>query len=365
MSYLEIIQIGISVFPLAALLFTTPFVIVQYKKHQSVNYERAFVLYSMVFYLLCAYFMVILPLPDREYVKTLTTVKMQLMPFHFVREFIRDSGFLLTEPSTYLPAFKSFAFLQAAFNVLLTVPFGFYLRYYFKISFRKTLLISFLFSLFFELTQLSGLYFIYPRPYRLFDVDDLFLNTLGGITGYGVCGLCGRILPSVEKADSIPKKSAGVLVGFKRILSFALDFLLCILISGFFTAAGLPDGILYVVVAVWFLAVPVFFGGKTIAGAFFNVKTVCDSGSRMLPAVRMALILINYAVLPSLMFMLINHVLLTYGKDSLWFLPIGAIDIFIMPLYYLICIFGLLIRNRTWYDRLCQCRCVDSRNHQE
>ena len=31
---------------------------------------------------------------------------------------------------------------------------------------------SFLLSLFFEVTQLTGLYFLYPGSYRLFDVDD-------------------------------------------------------------------------------------------------------------------------------------------------------------------------------------------------
>ena len=31
----------------------------------------------------------------------------------------------------------------------------------------------------FELTQLSGLYFIYPRSYRLADVNDLINNTVG------------------------------------------------------------------------------------------------------------------------------------------------------------------------------------------
>lgn len=36
----------------------------------------------------------------------------------------------------------------------------------------------------FELTQLSGLYFIYPRSYRLADVNDLINNTVGGIVGY-------------------------------------------------------------------------------------------------------------------------------------------------------------------------------------
>ena len=39
-------------------------------------------------------------------------------------------------------------------------------------------------AIIFELTQLSGLYFIYPRSYRLADVNDLINNTVGGMVGY-------------------------------------------------------------------------------------------------------------------------------------------------------------------------------------
>lgn len=66
-------------------------------------------------------------------------------------------------------------------NVVCFVPFGFILP---LISRRggqwyNTFLVSFLFSLFIEITQLVFMV-------GSFDVDDMFLNTLGGITGY-VC----------------------------------------------------------------------------------------------------------------------------------------------------------------------------------
>ena len=80
----------------------------------------------------------------------------------------------------------------------MTVPFGIYMRYYFQCDLRKTIMLSFVLSLFFELTQLSGLYFIYPGSYRLFDVDDLLLNTLGGLVGYALAGPIARMLPSRE-----------------------------------------------------------------------------------------------------------------------------------------------------------------------
>lgn len=99
---------------------------------------------------------------------------MQLVPFYFIQEIISHTSAVLTKPATYFYLLKESAFLQVAFNVLLTVPFGIYLRYYFRRSFLQTICISFFLSLFFELTQVTGLYGIYNCAYRLFDIDDLF-----------------------------------------------------------------------------------------------------------------------------------------------------------------------------------------------
>ncbi|MBC6498293.1 VanZ family protein [Weissella confusa] len=66
---------------------------------------------------------------------------------------------------------------QAAFNVLLTVPFGMYLHFYFKRGFFTTLILTMMLTAFYETTQYTALYHIYCRPYRLFDVDDLILKS--------------------------------------------------------------------------------------------------------------------------------------------------------------------------------------------
>lgn len=122
--------------------------------------------------------------------------KYNVHPFTFVREFINYSPFRLSNVHTWIPAIKDATLIQPLFNVFLTVPFGVYLRIYFKRSFKQAVLFSFLLSLFFELTQLSGLYGIYPRPYRLFDVDDLMLNTLGGTIGFLISGTLKNIIPN-------------------------------------------------------------------------------------------------------------------------------------------------------------------------
>ncbi len=229
--YTEAIFQALVLFPLAALLITMPFLIHHYRKFGSITFPRVFLVYSFVLYLMCAYFLVILPLPDKAEVAKLTSPTTQLLPFSFFRELSRETDFLLTAPSTWFPALTSNFTLQFVFNIALLFPLGFYLRYYFRRKALGTAVACFCVSLFFELTQLSGLYGIYPRPYRLFDVDDLLCNTLGGMLGYFITGIFLKILPDREKIDERSYQK-GMRVTFpRRLLSFCVDLLFVFLLS--------------------------------------------------------------------------------------------------------------------------------------
>ena len=162
MSYISTIKIALILFPILAFVITIPYMIVNYRKYGSVNKLRTVIFYSFILYLLAAYSLVNLPLPDPATIHTTYTDKLNLVPFSFVKDFLTDSPFVLTDPSTWIDSMKYPSFYIPAFNVLMLVPFGIYMRYYFKCSLKKTILLSALLSLFFELTQLSGLYFIYP-----------------------------------------------------------------------------------------------------------------------------------------------------------------------------------------------------------
>lgn len=200
-TYLIPIQTAFIIFPVIAVLFTPPYMIRQYHHYGSISFLRTVILYSFLLYLLCMYFLVILPFPSIENVAKMTAPTMQLKPFQFVRDFIRETKFEFKNPATYLLALRQNCFLQVVFNVALFMPFGIYLTYYFQCSIRKVVGLSFCVSLFFELTQLSGLYGIYPRGYRLFDIDDLFLNTIGGVLGYPFGLLAKKILPNRQEID--------------------------------------------------------------------------------------------------------------------------------------------------------------------
>ena len=81
-------------------------------------------------------------------------------------------------------------FKQPAYNILLLMPLGIYCPLLFGIKkLRYVAIVTFLISLLIEITQLfisvSGLARNDgARTIRTFDVDDLILNTLGGIIGF-------------------------------------------------------------------------------------------------------------------------------------------------------------------------------------
>ena len=72
---------------------------------------------AFVLYLLCAYFLIILPLLTIAEVASLTTPRMQLIPFSFLTDFITKSGFIISNFSTYLPVIKSNYFIWSQINL--------------------------------------------------------------------------------------------------------------------------------------------------------------------------------------------------------------------------------------------------------
>jgi len=301
MSYMLIIKYALVFFPFIAFLFTAPFVLIEYHKFGSISLFKSFLVYLFVFYLLCAYFLVILPLPKISEVATLTTPRMQLVPFDFVFDFIRHSSFSLLDISTYLPALKETYFYVPVFNILLTIPFGMFLRYYFKCDLKKVVIFTFLLSLFFELTQLSGLYFIYPRGYRLFDVDDLILNTFGGFLGYFLCFPFLRIVPKIDTVNSRAKEKGKDISGFRRTVAFFLDlFLFLILYLIVIRIFGNYDVLFLSLLIVYYLVVPLFLGTSTFGERFLNIQILDYSFHRNLKRLlfRKLLFFCIYIVLP-------------------------------------------------------------------
>lgn len=220
-AYIQVIREAFLFFPIIAALLAVPYILYNYHKFGSVLSLRVVIIYSFILYLLCALFLVILPLPTRAEAAALTTPRVQKIPFHCMQDILRE--YRESGGGGLLALINNRAFLQVAFNVIMLVPFGVYLRYYFRCGFFTTMVLSFLLSLFFELTQLSGLYFIYPRSYRLFDVDDLMSNTFGGICGYiGVTPFLW-LLPSRAEMDDRSFRLSREVSAFRRLTAALFD----------------------------------------------------------------------------------------------------------------------------------------------
>lgn len=277
--YSQTILSALIIFPFVALFFTLPYILYNYRKFGSVFSLRIAIIYSFILYLICAYFLVILPLPSIDYVAQLTSSKTQLVPFSFLQDISQSTNLIISEPSTYLPFLSSPAVYQLLFNIILSIPFGMYLRYYFKCSLKKTILFSFLLSLFFELTQLSGLYFIYPRGYRLFDVDDLIVNTVGGLIGYAIMTPFMKILPTRIELDEESYKRGIRVSLLRRVLSLGIDFL-CIyiiyaLLSFYFYLFDINATYLFVIlILIYFTFVPIITKGYTLGKALTKTRVV-------------------------------------------------------------------------------------------
>jgi glycopeptide antibiotics resistance protein len=221
--YLPPIESAFIAFPILAFLITIPFVIYNYKKYGSIPFIRVLIFYSFILYLLTIYFLAILPLPSMESVSNIVGSKMQLIPFKFVDDFNNHVNYYNVH--SYISSIYNPIIREILLNIVMFIPFGIYMRYYFKLDLKKTIIFTFIFSLFLELTQLTGLYFIYPRNYRVFDVDDLITNTLGGLSGYLLTPYLTKLIPSRDKIDKISYERGANVRFLRRILAFLIDLI--------------------------------------------------------------------------------------------------------------------------------------------
>ncbi len=352
MDYLTAVKTAIFVFPIIALLFTIPFIIIQYHKYGSVHKLRVLIIYSFILYLITAYFLVILPLPSFEEVAKLKTPTMNLIPFSFVVDFIRESPLVINNPGTYLKALIHPSFYVVAFNVFLTIPFGMYLRYYYKCSLRKTFLLTFFLSLFFELTQLTGLFYIYPRPYRLFDVDDLILNTLGGVVGYMIMGLFSKVLPSRQKIDEESIKMGTKVSGLRRITVFILDLVICLVICLMVSIFTRSNYVMPVTFIFYYVFVPVIWNGKTLGSNFLRVRFFSPKYMSLKLILRFVLLYLYYYKLPLWLLTFLISFNNKFAMESDLILIASLLVIFAIIMYYLITVFLLLKNGKIFYDKL-------------
>lgn len=286
-AYSQPIYTAALVFIVIAFMIFVPWLIYTYRKFGFLSVSTTLIAFSFIFYFLSALFLVLLPLPESRDTCALLSPgakSYSLMPFQFVKDTLKDSGIILSQPSTYIWALKQSAFQQAFFNFLLLMPFGIYLRYFFqeKKYWARALLLTFGLTLFYETTQATGIYGIYNCAYRIFDVDDLMLNTAGGIFGFFTAPIFLALFPSKAKVEAKANEllEQDEVKPMAILLSLLIDFIViqfaATLLQLFTPNTGFSSFIVHSIILIaMFFVLPVLWKGNTLGS--FIMKFRYDS----------------------------------------------------------------------------------------
>lgn len=157
-------------------------------------------------YMCCVAALVFLPLPTLENAAELN-YRIQPVPFYFIYD-------MISHPSMS-------CLFCVVFNIVMTIPFGMFLRHLFGLNQKQILLASLTLTVFIEIAQLTGLFFLFQGSYRLCDMDDIITNTLGGWIGFLLMTKLEVLLPSIESFDlpfsSVPATLSATLFPYLHI----------------------------------------------------------------------------------------------------------------------------------------------------
>ena len=366
-TYLGTIKQAAISFPAIAVIFTIPYLIYNYKKYGSIMSLRLWIIYSFILYMLITYCLIILPLPSAEKAQALRGHHMQLNPLNFIFDIIKNTKIDLNHPKSFLTIFNNWGFLTTIFNIFMTLPFGFYLRYYFQNNLKQVLIKSFLLSLFFELTQLSGLYFIYQGNYRLFDVDDLITNTLGGLLGFLLAGALIKFLPTRAEIDQKSYDRSQKISLLRRFIAMFFDIAASVifsfiigtpLIKFFNFNNAIPISLFMVVLFLSLIAT--ITDGRTPGFFMTNIKIIIskevkqkNSFNRFLHYfIRFAVFILQYILAPYLILLFIHFLIdqeIITG-DAIAIIVISFTLIYL--LYLFISSIIVAIKKPLFYERL-------------
>lgn len=287
------IQLGFLAFPLVALLLAMPYALYQYRRFGAISTWKTFVVFTFILYCLCAVSLIVFPLPkDPNHIVAIAQTP-QLQPFHFVEQIQETTDFSWSDRSTWGPTLKARAAYEAYFNVLLTVPLGAYLCYLFRCRWWMVLLIGMATTLLFETSQLTGLFGIYEHPYRLFDVDDLILNTTGTMLGFWLMIPLAWALPSMDEVNEQSRERGSSRVSLtRRLIATIVDLTILLAV---FTIAWIMLSPTDAQIAKALAVDPSRAGAKTLAFRFIG-GLLADPMSALLIALGIGAVL--FAVIP-------------------------------------------------------------------
>ncbi|MDT8911828.1 VanZ family protein [Amycolatopsis sp. PS_44_ISF1] len=194
-----------------AFVLVVPYVAISYRRRGEFGVGRAVAGVAFLVYCFALVTYTLVPLPDLSaaYCATHTSLRHPVWnPLQFLSDMRQFDTGLLDNP----------ALRQVLFNVALFVPWGVFARRFLGWGAAAAIVGGFGVSLSIELTQLTGVWFLLPCPYRLFDTGDLVANTLGAAVGVLLAPVLWRASRDRRDADEPRPVRTG-----RRLLGMALD----------------------------------------------------------------------------------------------------------------------------------------------
>lgn len=216
---------------IAAMLFV-PVAAHRYRKVGRFRFLDMATLLLVAVYFVALWSYTLVPLPENQ---DFTCRRSQLRLFAFIADIGADHHLLL----------HNRALLQVLFNVALFLPLGFFLRMLARRGVLVATAVGLATSLAIEFTQKTGVWGIYDCAYRVFDVDDLLLNTLGATLGSVAAIPVAMLIDRTQGNPQVVRVTLG-----RRLVGILSDLMVMELL-GFFLAVG------WRVLAVYLLGVPV------------------------------------------------------------------------------------------------------------
>lgn len=290
--YTQPIFVAALVFGGLALAIFIPWLVYTYRKYGFLSFSKTIIVFSFIFYFLAALFLVVLPLPE-----TTNTCAQQrpdtqffnLRPFQFIPDILKDSGIQLSNPATWIYTIKQPSFYQAFFNFLLLMPFGVYLRYFLKerAFWKRAFFMGFALTLFYEVTQVTGIYGIYNCPYRIFDVDDLMLNSVGSLVGFLIAPIILLLFPKHDEVVARGKmmQTRNIVRPIHRFLTLVIDFIIIeLVVTVVFLVIETNDVAVFIVKSILyflcFLVIPLVTNSATIGMKLLKICLVDSETDR-------------------------------------------------------------------------------------
>lgn len=200
-----------------------PFLAASFRVRGRVTFARTLLWIALLiaFLALWSYTILPAPLPTDDY--RCTTPNLDIL--YDLKDIIR-----IQESGSSLIA--NAALQVALLNVLFFLPIGFLLRVMFGWGVVRATLVGFALSLAVEVTQLTGLWGIYPCSYRLFSVADLLHNTLGAVLGSLLALLIVRRGSRVSaSAGPASDRVGGPVTAGRRMLAATADLVLYVTVA--------------------------------------------------------------------------------------------------------------------------------------